>query len=63
MPVPECSLQVVYKIASNCNLDCSYCYVYNKGDDSWRRRPATTAEALATREALARACASLFGQP
>jgi|ERR1041385_981396 len=40
MPVPECSLQVVYKIASNCNLDCSYCYVYNKGDDSWRRRPA-----------------------
>ena len=40
MPVPECSLQVVYKIASNCNLNCSYCYVYNKGDDSWRRRPA-----------------------
>ncbi len=28
------------KIASRCNLNCSYCYVYNKGDTSWRARPA-----------------------
>jgi uncharacterized protein len=33
-------LQVTLKVASRCNLNCSYCYVYNKGDDSWRSRPA-----------------------
>ena len=32
-------LQFVLKVAARCNLNCSYCYVYNKGDDSWRRRP------------------------
>lgn len=30
--------QVVLKIASRCNLNCSYCYLYNRGDDSWRTR-------------------------
>ncbi|CAB3802411.1 Anaerobic sulfatase-maturating enzyme [Paraburkholderia ultramafica] len=24
---------------SRCNLNCSYCYVYNKGDSTWRTRP------------------------
>ena len=33
------TLQVVLKVASRCNLNCSYCYVYNKGDDTWRERP------------------------
>ena len=33
-------LQFVLKTASRCNLNCSYCYVYNKGDESWRARPA-----------------------
>jgi uncharacterized protein len=46
MPVPECSLQVVYKIAATCNLDCTYCYVYNKGDDSWRRRPVIMSDGV-----------------
>jgi uncharacterized protein len=32
-------LQFILKIASRCNLNCSYCYVYNKGDSSWRDRP------------------------
>jgi uncharacterized protein len=32
-------LQFVLKLASRCNLNCSYCYVYNKGDDTWRARP------------------------
>lgn len=29
----------VVKIASRCNLNCSYCYMYNKGDNSWRTQP------------------------
>jgi uncharacterized protein len=33
-------MQFVLKTASRCNLNCSYCYVYNKGNDSWRDRPA-----------------------
>jgi uncharacterized protein len=37
-PAPE--LQFILKIASRCNLNCAYCYVYNKGDSSWRERPA-----------------------
>ena len=27
---------VLLKVASRCNLDCSYCYVYNMGDEAWR---------------------------
>jgi uncharacterized protein len=27
------------KIASRCNLDCSYCYVYQSPDDSWKWKP------------------------
>ncbi|MFF3249233.1 radical SAM protein [Streptomyces sp. NPDC002870] len=30
---------VTLKVASRCNLACSYCYVYAKGDETWRRRP------------------------
>src|SRR4051794_2862735 len=30
---------VVLKIAQRCNLNCTYCYVYNRGDDSWKSRP------------------------
>jgi uncharacterized protein len=30
-------LELVVKIASRCNLNCSYCYEYNMGDDTWRR--------------------------
>lgn len=32
--------QVVLKLASHCNLNCSYCYLYNHEDDSWKSRPA-----------------------
>jgi uncharacterized protein len=32
-------LDFTLKAVSRCNLNCSYCYVYNKGDDSWRSRP------------------------
>ncbi len=30
---------ILLKVASRCNLDCSYCYVYHMGDDSWRDLP------------------------
>lgn len=30
---------VVVKIASRCNIDCRYCYVYNMGDTGWLRGP------------------------
>lgn len=31
---------LVLKVASRCNLNCTYCYVYNQGDDTWRMQPA-----------------------
>jgi uncharacterized protein len=31
---------VTFKVAARCNLNCSYCYVFNKGDTAWRKRPA-----------------------
>jgi len=30
----------IVKVASRCNLNCSYCYVYNQADSTWRGRPA-----------------------
>lgn len=30
---------VLIKTASRCNIDCTYCYVYNLGDDSWKENP------------------------
>ena len=27
------------KIASRCNLDCDYCYMYHMPDQSWRKQP------------------------
>jgi uncharacterized protein len=29
----------IVKIASRCNLNCTYCYMYNLGDDTWKRQP------------------------
>jgi uncharacterized protein len=31
-------LQFVFKSTARCNLNCSYCYVFNKADQSWRTR-------------------------
>lgn len=32
------------KVASRCNLDCDYCYVYHHADQSWRKMPKVLAE-------------------
>jgi uncharacterized protein len=37
-PPPKCRLAVI-KIASRCNLNCSYCYMYHMGDESYREQP------------------------
>lgn len=29
----------LWKIASRCNLDCTYCYVYHSADQRWRLQP------------------------
>lgn len=44
---------VLLKVASRCNLDCSYCYVYHMGDESWRtlpKRMASDTQALVAAE-------------
>ena len=43
--------QVILKIASRCNLNCTYCYVYNRADQSWRTQPAFMSEAVARQTA------------
>jgi uncharacterized protein len=43
----------LWKIASRCNLNCSYCYVYHLADSRWRMQPALmtveTARSIARR--------------
>ncbi len=36
-PIPLTTF--LFKIASRCNLDCDYCYVYHSSDTSWKRKP------------------------
>jgi uncharacterized protein len=37
--------QVILKLHSRCNLSCTYCYVYESVDESWKRQPATLSPA------------------
>jgi uncharacterized protein len=34
------NLEVVLKITERCNINCSYCYVFNQGDVSYKDHPA-----------------------
>jgi uncharacterized protein len=39
-------LQFIFKATARCNLDCSYCYVFNKADQSWRTRSRVMSDAV-----------------
>jgi uncharacterized protein len=41
----------LWKIASRCNLNCTYCYIYNSQDTSWRQQPPFMSEAVARQTA------------
>jgi uncharacterized protein len=43
---PRGNLAFVLKVVSRCNLNCRYCYVYNKGDETWRTRPVIMSDAV-----------------
>ena len=45
---PPVSGGFVLKVAELCNLNCSYCYMYNKGDTSFRLRPKFMTAEVAT---------------
>ena len=40
---------VLLKVASRCNLDCSYCYVYHMGDTGWRAQPRLMSPSVITK--------------
>ena len=44
---------VLIKVASRCNINCSYCYVYNMGDSGWLDMPNHISDE--TTEAIAHA--------
>src|SRR5262245_13138325 len=41
----------IWKVASRCNLNCTYCYVYNRSDHRWRRQPKLMSVTTARRAA------------
>jgi uncharacterized protein len=43
VPVPIDT--VLLKVASRCNIACSYCYVYQLGDHGWQRQPPAMSQA------------------
>jgi uncharacterized protein len=51
---------ILLKIASRCNIDCRYCYVYNMGDTGWSRVPKRISPE--TCEAVAAALSSLASE-
>ena len=44
MDAPAIFSSFLVKVASRCNLDCDYCYVYHHADQSWRSMPKLLAQ-------------------
>jgi uncharacterized protein len=42
----------LWKIASRCNINCTYCFVYNSADSLWREQPRFMSEKIARQTAL-----------
>lgn len=38
--------ELILKVSGRCNLNCDYCYVFNKGDKSYMREPVRMSEEL-----------------
>ncbi len=45
-PLPTCRA-LILKVASRCNLNCTYCYMYNAGDTTYRQQPKFMSRAVA----------------
>ncbi len=41
----------LWKVVSRCNINCSYCFVYNLGDDTWKEQPRFMSPTTARRTA------------
>lgn len=52
------TLEVVLKLAERCNIDCTYCYVFNGNDQSYKKHPPILREeqCVAVANFLASAC-------
>lgn len=50
--------EIVLKVTSLCNLNCKYCYVYNKGDFSYKSEPKIISEeiVIATLKGIEKYC-------
>jgi uncharacterized protein len=46
MKIPK-KLEVIVKITERCNINCTYCYMFNKGNDEYKSRPAYMSEETA----------------
>jgi uncharacterized protein len=46
------SRQIVIKVSNRCNLACDYCYMFEKADQSWRKKPKLISKKTIRRLAL-----------
>lgn len=55
------ALQIVYKVAERCNINCSYCYYFNMGEETPLERPALASLAVTQQLAdwIAQGCREL----
>jgi uncharacterized protein len=51
MPSTPILNSLILKVASRCNLSCTYCYEYHLGDTSWKSQPHFMSEEVLTQTA------------